>query len=36
LKATRAIIKHDFGVDLEDIFEDFNEEPVGVGAIAQV
>ncbi|KAJ3412990.1 hypothetical protein HDV05_008641 [Chytridiales sp. JEL 0842] len=36
IKATRKVIKHDFGVELEDIFEDFDEEPVGVGAIAQV
>jgi aarF domain-containing kinase len=37
LHATKRIIKRAFdGRDFEDIFEEFQEEPLGVGAIAQV
>lgn len=37
LAQTKRIIKRAFdGREFEDIFEEFNEEPLGVGAIAQV
>lgn len=37
IKATKKIICKSFGTDnFEEIFEDFNEKPIGVGAIAQV
>ncbi|KAI8922331.1 ABC1 family-domain-containing protein [Powellomyces hirtus] len=36
LAATRRIIKKEYGVDIEDMFEEFGETPIGVGAIAQV
>ncbi|KAI8824406.1 ABC1 family-domain-containing protein [Fimicolochytrium jonesii] len=34
--ATKRIIKREYGVALEEMFEEFNEKPIGVGAIAQV
>lgn len=33
---TKKILSASFGMPFEDIFEEFNETPVGVGAIAQV
>lgn len=36
LKVTRETIERAFGRRFEDIFEEFQEEPLGVGAIAQV
>lgn len=36
LKVTKATIERAFGRKFEDIFEEFHEEPLGVGAIAQV
>lgn len=36
LKVTKATIERAFGMPFEEIFEEFNEEPLGVGAIAQV
>ncbi|KAF2860334.1 actin-like ATPase domain-containing protein [Piedraia hortae CBS 480.64] len=36
LKATKATIEEAFGRKFEDIFEEFVETPLGVGAIAQV
>ena len=36
LKVTKATIEKAFGRRFEDIFEEFQEKPLGVGAIAQV
>lgn len=36
LKITKATIERAFGRNFEDIFEEFQEKPLGVGAIAQV
>jgi len=36
LKITKKTIEQAFGRDFEDIFEEFDETPLGVGAIAQV
>jgi aarF domain-containing kinase len=36
LKITKATIERAFGRKFEDIFEEFQEKPLGVGAIAQV
>jgi aarF domain-containing kinase len=36
LKITKKTIEQAFGRDFEDIFEEFHEKPLGVGAIAQV
>ncbi|PGH00507.1 Atypical/ABC1/ABC1-C protein kinase [Helicocarpus griseus UAMH5409] len=36
LHATKRIISKAFNMPFEDIFEEFNEKPLGVGAIAQV
>ena len=36
LKITKATIERAFGRKFEDIFEEFHEKPLGVGAIAQV
>lgn len=36
LRVTKATIEQAFGRDFEDIFEEFQEKPLGVGAIAQV
>ena len=36
LKITKATIERAFGRKFEDIFEEFDEKPLGVGAIAQV
>ena len=36
LKQTKKILSKSFGMPFEDIFDEFNEQPVGVGAIAQV
>lgn len=37
LKETKRIIRHAFGgQDFDDIFDEFHEKPLGVGAIAQV
>ncbi|EGW35438.1 uncharacterized protein SPAPADRAFT_64563 [Spathaspora passalidarum NRRL Y-27907] len=37
LRATKKIISKSFGdVPFDEIFDEFNEEPIGVGAIAQV
>ena len=36
LKVTRATIERAFGRPFDDIFDEFYEEPLGVGAIAQV
>lgn len=36
LRITKATIEQAFGRDFEDIFEEFHEKPLGVGAIAQV
>ena len=36
LKITKATIERAFGRRFEDIFEEFQEKPLGVGAIAQV
>lgn len=36
LKATRRILSESFDMDFDEIFDEFNEKPVGVGAIAQV
>ena len=36
LKVTRATIERAFGRKFDDIFDEFYEEPLGVGAIAQV
>ncbi|KAM3421264.1 hypothetical protein BST61_g1669 [Cercospora zeina] len=36
LKITKETIERAFGRDFEDIFEEFQETPLGVGAIAQV
>lgn len=36
LKVTKETIERAFGLPFEDIFEEFNEKPLGVGAIAQV
>lgn len=36
LKITKATIEQAFGRNFEDIFEEFQEKPLGVGAIAQV
>ncbi|EME41907.1 hypothetical protein DOTSEDRAFT_74080 [Dothistroma septosporum NZE10] len=36
LKVTKETIERSFGRRFEDIFEEFNEKPLGVGAIAQV
>jgi aarF domain-containing kinase len=33
---TRQLFRHQFGVDLDAVFDEFHEYPVGVGAIAQV
>ncbi|KAJ3024287.1 hypothetical protein HKX48_003112 [Thoreauomyces humboldtii] len=35
-KATRKIIEKEYGMSIEDMFEIFGENPIGVGAIAQV
>lgn len=36
MKVTRATVERAFGRRFEDIFEEFQEHPLGVGAIAQV
>ena len=36
LKVTKATLERAFGRRFEDIFEEFHEKPLGVGAIAQV
>lgn len=36
LSETKRIVSRSFGMPFEEIFEDFNEKPLGVGAIAQV
>jgi aarF domain-containing kinase len=36
LRHTKRIISNAFGMSFDDIFEDFGEEPIGCGAIAQV
>lgn len=36
LHSTKKIISKSFGLPFEDIFDEFNEKPLGVGAIAQV
>ncbi|KAK5137522.1 hypothetical protein LTR08_008501 [Meristemomyces frigidus] len=36
LKVTKATLEKAFGRKFEDIFEEFHEKPLGVGAIAQV
>ena len=36
LKVTKATVERAFGRKFEDIFEEFDEKPLGVGAIAQV
>ncbi|ORY22959.1 ABC1 family-domain-containing protein [Naematelia encephala] len=36
LRHTKRIVEHSFGVKFEDIFDEFIEEPIGCGAIAQV
>ncbi|KAI9094373.1 ABC1 family-domain-containing protein [Phlyctochytrium arcticum] len=36
LNATRRVIEQEYGLTLEDMFEEFDETPIGVGAIAQV
>lgn len=36
LKVTKATVEKAFGRKFEDIFEEFQEQPLGVGAIAQV
>ncbi|EEH39004.2 ABC1 family protein [Paracoccidioides lutzii Pb01] len=36
LNATKRIISNAFNMPFEDIFEEFDEKPLGVGAIAQV
>ncbi|RKO83381.1 ABC1 family-domain-containing protein, partial [Blyttiomyces helicus] len=36
LAQTRKAFRSEFGMDLEDVFYDFNETPIGVGSIAQV
>ncbi|KAF2665703.1 ABC1-domain-containing protein [Microthyrium microscopicum] len=36
LAASKKIIEHAFDRDFKDIFEEFQEKPLGVGAIAQV
>lgn len=36
LHKTKAILSRGFDMPFDDIFDDFNEKPVGVGAIAQV
>lgn len=36
LKVTKETIERAFGLPFEDIFEEFQEQPLGVGAIAQV
>lgn len=35
-EATRRVIKKEYGISLEDMFEEFDPKPIGVGAIAQV
>ncbi|KAJ3150887.1 hypothetical protein HDU89_002884 [Geranomyces variabilis] len=35
-KATRKVIKQEYGVEIDEMFEEFDEKPIGVGAIAQV
>ena len=36
LRHTKKVISEAFGMDFADIFEEFGEEPIGCGAIAQV
>lgn len=36
IKATKKILSSSFNMNFEEIFDEFNEKPVGVGAIAQV
>lgn len=36
LHATKKIVSESFGLKFEEIFDEFNEKPLGVGAIAQV
>lgn len=36
LHYTKKVLSESFGLPFEDIFQEFNEKPVGVGAIAQV
>ncbi|TPX70651.1 hypothetical protein SpCBS45565_g01629 [Spizellomyces sp. 'palustris'] len=36
LAQTRKAIRKEFGMDLMELFEEFDEKPIGVGAIAQV
>lgn len=36
LHVTKQTVEHAFGMPFEDIFEEFHEKPLGVGAIAQV
>jgi aarF domain-containing kinase len=33
---TKRVIQKAFGMDFDDIFEEFGHEPIGCGAIAQV
>lgn len=36
LSSVRKVIKEEFGKELEEIFEEFDEEPLGCASLAQV
>ena len=36
LSHTKAVIERAFGKRFEDVFDEFDDEPIGTGAIAQV